>query len=359
MFAIVLLALLVQDNQTFKMPEGVTIVRQFENPASKGVSLALPGGADFAPDGSLFVLDQRQAQVLIWNPDGSFRKAICQPGGKHDLRKPIKIAVNANAVWVWCRIRVVLTYSHDGAFRGGIRFPEIFPKSIGLMGPNLALMAGQKIDRDKLDMRIQLGMITGESEEIISFANTMMVDRQGDEMITNRAFGPDADVQRDEKGQWYFGFGDMPILFSVNKEGMITGQTPLPFPPDQMATQEEKDYLAKADFLVWSGHRIGMVDERSALNYKDPKSNFTQFTVKNGKAIFALTATGGYTTDLYAPNSRASYHVIDLGLGKLLSSGKYVLPKDTLVFYKHGSILMGIPDSTGKYHMAEISLKGW
>lgn len=348
--------------ETMQMPEGVHVIRQYEDAKLKGEILALPGSIDFGADGKLYMLDQQKSRVLIWDKDGAFVSAFGKKGIELEdgqMRNPINIAVGTEEIWVWCRNKTMFVYKMDGTLDRTIRFPKIYPRALAVLDKDQVLLGTGTYEDGRLGMKVIVAKGT-TAKEVITFENDMMLGRdpvKNDKMLV-KAFGPDLDFQKSPSGKWYIGYGGAPFIFPVDKDGQIAGQVPIHLP--QLAiSEEEKAFLKKASYPVWSGQRIELEDDQTQLSFKDPKAGFTQFTLKDKKGLFVITATGGYPTDLYPANSRATYTVVDMKTGQMLTSGKYAFPDDSKVMFRNGRVIGAIKDPTGNFIVAELGLKGW
>ncbi len=352
-----LLALPPVDSPT--LPAGLSVVRTFQPSPQHPITLA--GAVDFAADGSLYLLDQRLSRVMVWNSDGSFKTAFGDMDDTPDdkrMANAIAMGLGTKECWVWIRGRLMFAYTLDGKLDRVIEYPQLFPKVVEGFLDDRFLIAGGAFEDNNFTMKF---LVTGgaTAHELVSFRNEMIID--GDPKIgqsTFRAYGPDVDIQRDEKGTWYLGFGAAPYLFKVDPKGEIGGQLPIRL-PEEPIDPSEIPLLEKTDYPVWSGQRVAMNDDMSRLDYREPKPGFTQFTIKDGKILFVLTPTGGYLTDLYAPCNRATYRIVSLASGEVIGKGGWDLPLESKVFFRDGRIIATLARPDKHFDLVELHLEGF
>ncbi len=341
------------------LPAGLSVVRTFQSSPQHPIMLA--GAVDFAADGSLYLLDQRLSRIMVWNPDGSFKTAF----GDMDDTPEDKRMINAIAMgvgpkecWVWIRGRLMFVYTLDGKLDRVAEYPQLFPKVVDGYSDERFLIAGGAFEDNNFTMKF---LITGgtTAHELVSFRNEMIID--GDPKVgqtTFRAFGPDVDIQRDAQGTWYLGYGGAPYLFKVDPKGEIGAQIPITL-PEEAVEPSDIQLVEKADYPVWSGQRVSMNDDMTRLDYREPKASFTQFTIKDGKALFVLTPTGGYLTDLYAPSNRATYRIVSLATGQVIAKGGWDLPLESKLFFRDGRIIAALAKADKHCELVELRLDGF
>ncbi len=358
MISLLFLLWSLSNNAETMIPDSVKVLKEFEDAEDRHI-LSLPGSMDFGPDGSLFLVDQKDVRILVWDSQGSFKRAFGKEGqGPGEMNIPVKVAVYKDEVWVWCRDKKLQVFSIEGEFIRTYKIYDMWPKNIGIMDQDLAILGTEVYNFDHLAMQFYL-LKNGQPKEIMSFKNDIIVASDGQNIQKSlvRAYADDMDIQRDRLGQWYIGFSGSPYLFKIDKKGEVKEKIELELPRLPI-TDQDIEYLKNASFPSWSGKRSRLENKGMTLSFDQPKTAYTQFTIIGDKAVFVVTPTGGYMTDLYTPCSHANYHVVDMKTGQISYSGSYRFPEDSMVFYRNGRILACVLNADEDYQVLEISLKG-
>lgn len=341
-------------------PATFQVKTHFEPPEYE---LEYPCSMDIHPDHGLYVLDQRATRVLHWNLEGEYVNAFGREGqGPGEMVRPHRIAVAEDRVWVWSLDQKMTVFDTEGHFLNSISLPGMSPRSFAILNPNLAFLNTREISQSR---KIQLSFYLVQLDPLqkskyksfISEAFLTPINAKNKNHTTMKAFAPDVDVQRDAKGNWYFGFSQNNLIYPISSSGE-TGR-PLAFDiPTGPPTAEDRSYIENLSFPSPIGGRLSLKDfPNFTINYDHDKAFYTHFIIDGDRIVFALTPIGSLS-DLNNGHARASYHVFNMVGGERLASGAYHLPEDSVVFYRNGQVLACILDEEGQFQVKQILLKG-
>ena len=96
----------------------------------------------------------------------------------------------------------------------------------------------------------------------------------------------------------------------------------------------------------------------NGFNYDHEKAFYTHFLVRNGKIAFILTPKGSLDPAYGMGFSQGTYQIHDLATKKKITTGKYVFPEDTILFFEDGRTLACIASEDSDYRIVEVQLRG-
>ena len=154
-------------------------------------------------------------RVCVYGADGTFLKTFSAPNDKpaenpNPMMSAVQLGIGGGEVWVWTRKQRMFVFDLEGAPLREAKLDGPFPKTMGVLKKDLLLMSsGVFVEASKNQFKVFLTDMNKGMLELMAFDNPMYLDRQvKPEKMTVRGYGPDLDIQRDEKGIWYFGFGE-------------------------------------------------------------------------------------------------------------------------------------------------------
>ncbi|MDJ0839212.1 MAG: 6-bladed beta-propeller [Acidobacteriota bacterium] len=336
----------------------VEVVKEFENPEDVSEDyLNFPYSFDMSQDGRLYVIDRWRHRLMIWNNDGSFNTGVGSKGkGPGEIYFPMKVAVDDKHVYVWEPLRRLTLFDLDGKYIKNINIPKIQPRVFGVLKPNLFLMGTQVPTQKGMFYVIGTQDDQGKTVEQLGQWKNEAVIKMEKTGIESAIFGPDIDIQRDDKGNWHFGCSAEPFLYQVGKDGKVSGKKRFEIPAGP-PTDDEVTLATTMTFPKHDGSRIDFSKMKGMKLVTDrDKSFYTHFMVKGDKALFVQTPLGGHV-GMGNGFSQAVYYVNDFNTGKVLSRGTYEFAEDTQILYRNGRILGLVVNEDDEIDVRELKLK--
>ncbi len=334
-------------------------IKTFDSPSGDEF-LSYPVSMCFAPQGRLFVADQGNLRIHIWEADGTYVKGFGRQGqGPGEMVNPFQMVATKDALYVWEDQRIMVIFDLDGNYQSSFRTSDARPRVFGVLKPDLFLL-GHKRDTEKgSSMVVTLRNNQGETlNELLNIVNNGFIKLgEGDNNAYLKAYLPEVDIQALDNNRWYFGFSQNNDLYAVDENGKVVDKKHFEIPL-QEATDEDKEVFGNLNFPGPNGERIAVKDMPNIrITYDFPKASYTHFLIKNDRIAFVLTPIGS-TDGTNTGFARGTFYINDFQTGKLLSRGAYGFPEDSTVFYKNGRMLGCILNQENDYVVKELSLKG-
>ena len=343
----------------------ITTVRDYEAPPID-VVLSMPFSMDYGPDGKLFVLDGRESRVLVWGKDGKFLKAFGSHGqGPGQFVNAAKITVSEKEIWVWDYRHFMSVFDLEGTYKTQYKKVGIEPRHMAPLADG-RVMLGSRHLRQTGDTMMMLYMYNPADDSLgtlFKMKNEAWMTgvkedlSKGSLEMNLKAFPPDIDLQKDDQGNWYFGFGQDASIYRLDGDGKT--QEVLKFNlPEQIITDGDRELMADIDFPMPNGKRFAFKDFPGIkFDYSHAKAYYTHFLIKGDKIAFVLTPIGSLT-GLNNGFSRATFYIADMKTKEVVKRGRYEFPLDSLVYYRNGRILGCIVGEEDNFQVKELALKG-
>lgn len=353
MTLLLMIALFLDGGQTHK------IGNQFEDPAEvSDAFLGSPYDMDFAPDGRLYVVDRNNAQVLVWNKDGSFKKAFGSQGeGPGEFRSPWRVKVANDQLYVLDGGRRIHILDLDGNFKRQVtvnyKIRDFAPLS------DSKFLLGVEEMKSPSDLRMSFYVTDANGEEakqLKEWPNQFLVGTvEGENKATIRPFSGDVVIQRDRKGQWYMGYGAEAKIYAINKEGEITKTIELGL-STQAPTDDHMTLLRTMSFPGPGGQRLSL-DKLPGLKVREDldMGYYTQFGIIGDQVVTNLTPVGG-TNGVGIGFSKSDYRICDLNTGKAKKRGRFNFAEDSMVLFNSGRMVAFIINDDSEFEVRELTL---
>jgi len=332
----------------------VIVIREFQPPTGDEF-IGVPNSMSFSPDGLLFVADQNQSRILIWNDEGLFSGAFGQPGqGPGELSRPAKIYADDAHLYVWDQNRRISVFDHKGSFKSIIPINSINPRTFTKLDDGLFL-TGYQIFAPPEGIRIAFDLYDGEGNrlyELFRFGNNVTVSF---EPLTVKAYGPEIDIQRAPNGNWFFGFSQDSTLYEIDATGEIVKEIDFDL-PSELPTDADEEYVLNMTHVTPDGKRHKVSAGPLKNDFSHPKAHYTNLFIKGDKIAFILTPIG--SSNILNGFSRATFRICDFTSRTVVSRGSYEYPEDSRVFYRNGRALALIANEEDAFDIKEITLQG-
>ncbi len=278
--------------------EHVTFVKTYQNPAdltNEEEYIGRPWVVECGPNGKLFMLDRDRTRILVWGKDGKFLRGFGSPGaGPGEMRTPNALAVSADEVWVWETIQVASIFDHAGKFIRQVKAGGTNPRMFAVMD-DWVLCGNMQQARDGLNYSFSKVSFAGKKLAVIQDLPTeaWLSNYEGSNDVTVKAFAPDIDINRDDKGEVYIGMSETSTLFKLAKDGSIARKIKFDIPALD-ATDDEKDLVNSMSFpMPGKGGRFTLKSVGlNHINFDFPKAYYTHFLIKGNHVAFVLTPVG-------------------------------------------------------------------
>jgi hypothetical protein len=316
-----------------------------------GAALEQPFSMSFSPDGHLFVLDRKPGRIHRWGPGGAWLGSFAEQGRDGgQIHWPVRIVATDEAVWIWENRFRISVWSHAGKMTRVVNLPGITPHGFGLPTEDRLLLSFRRNPFAPGFSHV-FELYTTEGEQVAELMRVpqdwLIPSPKGRQYARVRAFGPEGDLQRDDKGRYWFGFSRNTTLHRLEKD----------------AVAETKIFrLETSPPSAREMEVMNLLPLPLAVDGAGPKSHYTHFLIKNGKVVFVRTPMGGMPPahERHPANGfhQADYTVCRFDDGSVITSGAYAYPPGSVVLYRDGRVLAFIKDETGAFAMEEIILRG-
>jgi hypothetical protein len=340
------------------------VVKEFQNPVDVSEEyLSDPYSMIFNAKGDLFIIDRIPAKIHAWKSDGTYARTFGRRGeGPGELLFPFRIISTEEGVYVWDLRQRVSLFKEDGEFVRSLSVAGVLPRTFSKIGDNLFLLAYQRFN-SPTDMRQVFQLMDEKGERIDPVVKDLknsftLRPIEGNNDTTIKAFGPEADIQHDGKGNTYFGFSESTTLYRIDSEGKIQSQHQFEL-PNPKPTDEEKDLVLNLSFPNPSqGGRLSLKDLPNLdVDFSHPKAYYTHFLIKGDKVVFAVTPLGS-TNGIGNGFRQATYSICDFATGKRVKSGRYAYREDSIVLYRDGHILAVALNEDDEFTIREVTIEG-
>jgi len=342
--------------------ETVTIVKSFENPldVSDDDYLQFPYSFDFSRrNGRLYICDRYRSRVMVWNEDGSFHGGFLEKGqGPGQIFFPMKLAVADEHVYIWLPTRKIEVFDLELNHLQSIKIPGPQPRAFAPLSKSLLLIGHPVLRPDAPnEMVFQKVNWEGETELVKRWETNFYLDIQPNKMKV-KAYGPEIDVQRDDKGDVYIGFSEDNKIYKVDAKGEIVGEKTFNI-PTAPPTPMEREIVEEAWFLRPDGDSVNLVETPGVeIDFDHDKAPWTHFLIKGDKILFVQTMLGSHV-GLGNGFAKGSYVIADFRTGKIEGQGKFSYTETSQVLFRNGRILGLLVDKEDELQVHELAIKGF
>ena len=314
----------------------------------------------FGADGRLYALDPTQPRILVWDSDGRFRTGFGRKGqGPGELENPIQIAVHRDGLFVWQFDGRMTQFGPDGSYRESFVLPKAWPRRFAVASEDRFLINHRFIDeRGKVFYHFDLRDREGEIFPVKRDRNPGFLDvKPGNNQAEIRAFMADVDIQRDGRGNLWYGYGYEKTLYRLGDDGKPHEKRRFELPGSR-PTEDEIAAIQNTEVTNPDGTIVLLEDLPGLkIHYDVDKAFFTQFMIKGTRVVFVLTGNGG-SDGVGDGDASASYVISDMNTGKALTRGSYKLPDGSQVHYRDGRITAFVVTEEGDYRVHEVTITG-
>ncbi len=309
----------------------------------------------FSPQGRLYLVDAPTSRIHIWNKDGSYLKSFGSPGqGPGESQGPDRADFRDGVLYVLDQAGRMTRYDTEGTYLDSFILLKPRLRTFSVINENLFLITNrEQVDGTEIYNRIELVSKKGEMVKLLQkFRNTSFVTPRHDNNVGKlKAFPPSVDIQRGAKDTWHFGFSQNARFFTMDASGKLISETKMQIPTDKLSAEEITEHDALAMPCV-GGTMVLKNFPTIKIDYTQPKSYYTRFSVRGDRVIFSRTPDGGvFGCEGYPAGE---FIICDLKTGKPLSSGRYDLGEGSLLFFRDNHIL-AIINNEDSIEVAEIA----
>lgn len=331
---------------------------QFEDPTEvSDYFLSGPYDMDFDKNGRLYIVDRNNAQVLVWNKDGSFNTAFGSRGeGPGEFGFPWRIKALNEKLYVLDGGRKIHILGLNGAFERSFSVSWKVRDFMPLSETRFLFGVEEMKSSSDIRMAFYLSDENGkEIRQIKEWPNQFLAGVvEGNNKATIRPFSGDVVLQRDAKGQVYMGYGAEAKVYAVNEEGEITKTIALGL-KTSIPSDEDMRLLRTMSFPGPGGQRLSL-DKLPGLKVREDLDMgfYTQFAVVGNDIVTNLTPVGS-TNGVGIGFSESNYRVCSLKNGKATKRGTFKYSEDSMVLFNSGRAIGFIINEEGEFEVHELT----
>lgn len=351
---LLLLFLLSLDNTTTLKAK-----QTFADPADTSDEfLGFPYDMDFSAEGRLYVVDRENSRVLVWNPDGTFKKGFGTVGeGPGEMNAPWTLKVHNSKVHVYDSSNKMSIFDLDGKYLRSFKLAGDIRTFAPISDEHFIFCQERMITPS--DVRIVFILADKEGKtirDLKEYKHHMLQGRvEGNNNTTIRPFAGQEILVEDEKGQWYMGYGAESKIYAISGDGKITATHELGLktaPP----RDDQMEIFHAMSFPVGNGQRMSMKDLPN-VKIKEglDMGFFTQLVVSNGKVLAAMTPLGG-TNGVGLGFSKGFFQVSSLTGNKVTGRGSFSYEEDSVVLMNSGRLVAFVINEDSEY---QIQIMDW
>ena len=184
----------------------IVFLRDFEPPGDLAENIS-PYHMAVGPNGRIFLMDQDNYKVVIWDKNGKFIKTFGKRGkGPGEIGEPWSIAVDGSELLLWDYNQRVSVFDLDGNFKRTFRSKVRSPKVFMPIGEGRLLSTRQIHTRERPGVQFQIFEVIDAEGNTVETAHMvedkfMLKSKPGVNTSTRVAFSPEPAMQIDPQGK--------------------------------------------------------------------------------------------------------------------------------------------------------------